>query len=138
MERNLFSTSLLIMTFTFPRLSAGIYEVQKDSNTVGFIRKASASKWIVVDVVDTPQHVTKTLKDAKDACINLIIFDTVDNTVETEYNESVQDEKVNENLNNTLEGSLHCYKQIPGTDKFEEVCPTTLGFSVPTLEPIEF
>jgi hypothetical protein len=126
------------MTFTFPRLSAGIYEVQRDSNTVGFIRKASASKWIVVDVVDTPQHVTKTLKDAKDACINLIIFDTVDNTVETEYNESVQDEKVNENLNNTLEGSLHCYKQIPGTDEFEEVCPTTLGFSVPTLEPIEF
>jgi hypothetical protein len=126
------------MTFTFPRLSSGIYEVQKDSNTVGFIRKASASKWIVVDVVDTPQHVTKTLKDAKDACINLIIFDTVDNTVETEYNESVQDEKVNENLNNTLEGSLHCYKQIPGTDEFEEVCPTTLGFSVPTLEPIEF
>jgi hypothetical protein len=126
------------MSFTFPRLSAGIYEVQKDSNTVGFIRKATASKWIVVDVVDTPQHVTKTLKDAKDACINLIIFDTVDNTVETEYNESVQDEKVNENLNNTLEGSLHCYKQIPGTDEFEEVCPTTFGVSVPTLEPIEF
>ena len=126
------------MTFTFPRLSAGIYEVQKDSNTVGFIRKASASKWIVTDVVDTPQHVTKTLKDAKDACINLIIFDVVDNTVETEYNESVQDEKVSEDLNNTLEGSLHCYKQIPGTDKFEEVCPSSFGFSVPTLEPIEF
>lgn len=125
------------MTFTFPRLSAGIYEVQKDSNTVGFIRKASASKWIVTDVVDTPQHVTKTLKDAKDACINLIIFE-VDNTQESEYNESVQDEKVNNTFNTTLEGSLHCYKQIPGTDEFEEVCPSTLGFSVPTLEPIEF
>jgi len=70
------------MTFTFPRLSAGIYEVQKDSNTVGFIRKSNASKWIVADVVDTPQHVTKTLKDAKDACINLIIFDTFSQDIE--------------------------------------------------------
>jgi len=83
------------MTFTFPRLSAGIYEVQKDSNTVGFIRKASAAKWIVVDVVDTPQHVAKTLKDAKDACINLIIFDVVDTTSEDEYNDSVEVDKVN-------------------------------------------
>ena len=126
------------MTFTFPRLSAGIYEVQKDSNTVGFIRKASAAKWIVTDVVDTPQHVTKTLKDAKDACINLIIFDVVDKTSEDVYNNSVRVDKVNTELNKTLEGSLHCYKQVPGTDKFEEVCPTTLGFAEPTLEPIEF
>jgi hypothetical protein len=126
------------MTFTFPRLSAGIYEIQKDSNTVGFIRKASTAKWIVTDVVDTPQHVSKTLKDAKYAAENFIIFDVVDNTQEPEYNESVQDEKVNEELNNTLEGSLHCYTQIPGTDEFEEVCPSTFGFSTPTLEPIEF
>jgi hypothetical protein len=126
------------MTFTFPRLSAGIYEVQKDSNTVGFIRKASAAKWIVTDVVDTPQHVTKTLKDAKDACINLIIFDVVDNTQETEYNESVQDEKVNESLNNTLEGSLHTYRQNPDTNELEEVSPVEFGFPEPTLEPIQF
>ncbi len=127
------------MTFTFPRRSAGIYEVQKDSNTVGFIRKASASKWIVTDVVDTPQHVTKTLKDAKDACINLIIFDVVDKTSEDVYNDSVEVDKVNPELNKVLEGSLHCYKQVPGTDKFEEVSPSTLGFgSEPTLEPIEF
>jgi hypothetical protein len=126
------------MTFTFPRLSAGIYEVQKDSNTVGFIRKASSAKWIVTDVVDTPQHVTKTLKDAKDACINLIIFETLDKTFEPEYNDSVEVDKVNESLNNTLEGSLHTYRQIPGTDEFEEVCPTTFGFPGPTLEPIEF
>lgn len=126
------------MTFTFPRLSAGIYEVQKDSNTVGFIRKASASKWIVTDVVDTPQHVTKTLKDAKDACINLIIFDVVDNTPADDYNDSVEVDKVNSELNKKLEGSLHCYKQIPGTDKFEEVCPSVFGFPGPTLEPIEF
>ena len=126
------------MTFTFPRVSAGIYEVQKDSNTVGFIRKVNAAKWMVVDVVDTPQHVSKTLKGAKFAAENLIIFDVVDNTPETEYNESVQDKKVNEELNSVLEGSLHCYKQVPGTDKFEEVCPSTLGFSIPTLEPIEF
>lgn len=126
------------MTFTFPRLSAGIYEIQKDSNTVGFIRKATASKWIVADVVDTPQHVAKTLKDAKDACINLIIFDVVDNTEESDYNDSVEVDKVNPELNKVLEGSLHCYKQIPGTDKFEEVSPSTLGFAEPTLEPIEF
>jgi hypothetical protein len=127
------------MSFTFPRLSAGIYEVQKDSNTVGFIRKASASKWIVTDVVDTPQHVTKTLKDAKDACINLIIFDGVDNTDESDYNNSVEVDKVNPELNKVLEGSLHCYKQVPGTDEFEEVSPSVFGFGgEPTLEPIEF
>ena len=79
------------MTITFPRLSAGIYEVQKDSNTVGFIRKVNASKWMVVDVVDTPQHVSKTLKDAKDACINLIIFDNlVDKISESKYNTFVE------------------------------------------------
>ena len=127
------------MTFTFPRLSAGIYEVQKDSNTVGFIRKATASKWIVADVVDTPQHVAKTLKEAKDACINLIIFDVVDKTSEDDYNDSVEVDKVNPELNKVLEGSLHCYKQIEGTDEFEEVSPSVFGFGgEPTLEPIEF
>jgi enoyl reductase-like protein len=126
------------MSFTFPRLSAGIYEVQKDSNTVGFIRKASAAKWIVTDVVDTPQHVTKTLKEAKDACINLIIFDGVDKVSETEYNDSVGVDKVNTELNKVLEGSLHCYKQIPGTDEFKEVSPVEFGFAEPTLEPILF
>jgi len=125
------------MTINFTRLSAGIYEVQKDSNTVGFIRKVNASKWMVADVVDTPQHVTKTLKDAKDACINLIIFE-VDNTPADVYNESVDVDKVNPELNKKLEGSLHCYKQVPGTDKFEEVCPSEFGFAKPTLEPIEF
>ena len=126
------------MTFTFPRLSTGIYEVQKDSNTVGFIRKASAAKWIVVDVVDTPQQVTKTLKEAKDACVNLIIFDVVDKTPEPEYNDSVGVDKVNTELNKVLEGSLHCYKQIPGTDEFKEVSPVEFGFAEPTLEPILF
>ena len=126
------------MTFTFPRLSAGIYEVQKDSNTVGFIRKATASKWIVTDVVDTPQHVTKTLKDAKDACINLIIFEVVDKVSESVYNDSVEVDKVNPELNKVLEGSLRTYRQIPGTDEFEEVSPSEFGFAEPTLEPIMF
>ena len=125
------------MTFTFPRVSAGIYEVQKDSNTVGFIRKATASKWIVTDVVDTPQHVTKTLKEAKDACINLIIFE-VDNTPEDVYNDSVEVDEINSSLNKVLEGSLRTYRQIPGTDEFEEVCPSEFGFAKPTLEPIMF
>lgn len=125
------------MTFTFPRLSAGIYEVQKDSNTVGFIRKVNASKWMVVDVVDTPQHVCKTLKEAKSAAENLIIFD-VDNNQETVYNDSVGVDKVNEELNEVVKGSLRTYRQIPGTDEFKEVSPTEFGFPEPTLEPIEF
>ena len=79
------------MTINFTRLSAGIYEIQKNSNTVGFIRKANAAKWIVADVVDTPQHVSKTLKDAKDACINLIIFDeVVDKISESKYSTFVE------------------------------------------------
>lgn len=82
------------MTINFTRLSAGIYEIQRDSNTVGFIRKANAQKWIVADVVDTPQHVSKTLKDAKDACINLIIFDdAVDKVEESKYNTFVEVDK---------------------------------------------
>ena len=126
------------MTFTFPRLSAGIYEVQKDSNIVGKIKKLKASKWIVTDVVDTPQHVTKTLKEAKDACINLIIFESVDKTPEDVYNDSVEVDKINSSLNKVLEGSLRTYRQIPGTDEFEEVCPSEFGFPGPTLEPIVF
>lgn len=84
------------MTINFTRLSAGIYEIQKNSNTVGFIRKANAAKWIVADVVDTPQHVSKTLKDAKDACINLIIFDeVVDNISESKYSTFVEVDRNN-------------------------------------------
>ncbi len=101
------------MTINFTRLSAGIYEIQKDSNTVGFIRKANAAKWIVADVVDTPQHVSKTLKEAKDACINLIIFDeVVDKVEESKYNTFVEVDK------NDL-----------GTSKV---------FNEPTLDPILF
>ena len=101
------------MTINFTRLSAGIYEVQKNSNTVGFIRKANAAKWIVADVVDTPQHVTKTLKDAKDACINLIIFDeVVDKINESKYSTFVEVDK------NDLE--------------------TSKVFKEPTLDPILF
>ena len=97
----------------FTRLSAGIYEIQKNSNTVGFIRKATASKWIVVDVVDTPQHVSKTLKDAKDASINLIIFDeVVDKVSESKYNTFVEVDRNGVEYSKTLRE--------------------------PTLEPIEF
>ena len=124
------------MTFTFPRLSAGIYEIQKDSNTVGFIRKVNATKWILVDVVDTPQHVSATLKSAKYAAENLIIFNTVDNTQECEYNDSVEDEKVNEDLNKVVEGSLNCYKQVEGNELIK-VSPSAFNFEA-TLEPIVF
>ena len=101
------------MTINFNRLSAGIYEVQKNSNTVGFIRRATASKWIVADVVDTPQHVSKTLKDAKDACINLIIFDDVV-------------DKINESKYNTF------------VEVDENSVETSKVFKEPTLEPIVF
>ena len=113
MERNHLNSSLLIMTINFTRLSAGIYEVQKDSNTVGFIRKASSQKWIVANVVDTPQHVSKTLKEAKDACINLIIFDdVVDMVEESKYNAFVEVDE------NSVE--------------------TSKVFKEPTLDPIVF
>jgi len=111
------------MTFTFPRVSAGLYEVQKHSNTVGFIRKANASKWIVADVVDTPQHVSKTLKDAKDACINLIRFDVVDKCFFYEYNNSV---RVDRHIS-----SIELQRQM-----LENM--SKLQVKVPTLQPISF
>lgn len=121
------------MTFTFPRVSAGLYEIQLNNETVGFIRKQNASKWIVVDVVDTPQHVSKTLKDAKYAVDNFIKFDTkcqgVDKGSESEYNHSVKGEKVNEELNKKLEDSMRIYRQDMNSGEFVEG---------PTLEPIEF
>lgn len=126
------------MPFTFPRVSAGIYEVQKNSNTVGFIRKASASKWIVTDVVDTPQHVTKTLKEAKDACVNLIIFNEVDKVSEDEYNTFVEVDENSVETSKNLNGSLTCYKQVSGTDEFVKVSNTEFGFAEPTLDPIVF
>jgi len=110
------------MSFTFPRVSAGLYEVQKDSNTVGFIRKVN-NKWVVADVVDTIQHVSKTLKDAKDACINLIIFDVVDNTSKTVYNNSV---RVDRHLN-----SIELQRQM-----LENM--SNLQVKIPTLEPVVF
>lgn len=110
------------MTFTFSRVSAGLYEVQKDSNTVGFIRKVN-NKWVVADVVDTIQHVSKTLKDAKDACINLIIFDVVDNTSKTVYNNSV---RVDRHLN-----SIELQRQM-----LENM--SNLQVKIPTLEPVAF
>ena len=110
------------MTFTFPRVSAGLYEVQKDSNTVGFIRKVN-NKWVVADVVDTIQHVSKTLKDAKDACINLIIFDVVDNTSKTVYNNSV---RVDRHIN-----SIELQRQM-----LENM--SNLQVKIPTLEPVVF
>jgi hypothetical protein len=110
------------MSFTFPRVSAGLYEVQKDSNTVGFIRKVN-NKWVVANVVDTIQHVSKTLKDAKDACINLIIFDVVDNTSKTVYNNSV---RVDRHLN-----SIELQSQM-----LENM--SKLQVKIPTLEPVAF
>lgn len=119
------------MTYSFSRVSAGLYQIQLKSEVVGFIRKASASKWIVADLVDTPQHVTKTLKEAKDAVVNLIKFDLpsqeVDNTSESEYDDSVE---VEDKTVDTLE----IQKEI-----LENNYVISLDNQpVPTLEPIEF
>ena len=132
------------MTFSFSRMSAGVYEIQKNSETVGFIRKASASKWIVVDVVDTPQHVTKTLKEAKDAVVNLIKFDLpsqdVDYVSESEYNDSVE---VEDKTVDTLEiqrqmlENNYVYNFDNDSEVFE-VNTSDIPFSNPTLEPISF
>lgn len=111
------------MTFTFPRVSAGLYEIQKDSNTVAFIRKVNASKWLVANVVDTPQHVSKSLKDAKYAVENLILFDKLDNTSKTVYNDSV---RVDNHIN-----SIELQRQM-----LENM--SNLQVKVPTLEPICF
>ena len=111
------------MTLSFPRVSAGFYEVQKDSNTVGFIRKVNASKWVVADVADTIQHVSKTLKDAKYAAENYMIFAVVDNTSKTVYNNSV---RVDSHIN-----SIELQRQM-----LENMC--NLQVKVPTLEPICF
>ena len=111
------------MTLSFPRVSAGFYEVQKDSNTVGFIRKVNASKWVVADVADTIQHVSKTLKDAKYAAENYMIFAVVDNTSKTVYNNSV---RVDKHTN-----SIELQRQM-----LENMC--NLQVKVPTLEPICF
>lgn len=81
-------------SFNFVRQKAGEYNITKNSQFVGKIKKLKASKWIVADVVDTPQHVSKTLKEAKDACINLIIFDdVVDKISESKYNTFVEVDK---------------------------------------------
>jgi exosome complex RNA-binding protein Rrp4 len=133
------------MTFTFPRISAGIYEVQKNDETVGFIRKVNPTKWMIVDVVDTPQHVCKSLKESKDACVNLIIFDTnTESDVEDKEEVVVNDEPVEK-----VEGSLNTYSMT------KRVRPSYFGFEdteedkaieyvapsyshEPTLDPIEF
>ena len=108
------------MTFSFPRLSAGNYEIQKNGETVGFIRKSNASKWVVMDVFDTPQHFSKSLKAAKVAAETLIIFDTQEKVVE-----EPQQEVVNEDLNEKVEGSL-------------TFCSVGDSYGVPTLGSIIF
>ena len=118
------------MSFTFPRLSAGVYHVQNGSDTLGFIRKSNASKWLIVDVLDNPKHVSKTLKDAKFAIENgFVKFDDegVDNTPKSDYNHSVRDE--DDKVVNTLElqkqmlASMKTYV-VDSTGNFEEVKET--------------
>ena len=118
------------MSFTFPRLSGGVYHVQNGSDTLGFIRKANASKWLIVDILDNPKHVSKTLKNAKYAIENgFIKFDDegIDNTPKPDYNHSVRDE--DDKVVNTLElqkqmlASMKTYK-VDATGNFVEVQET--------------
>ena len=133
------------MTYSFSRVSAGLYQIQLKSEVVGFIRKASASKWIVADLVDTPQHVSKTLKEAKDAVVNLIKFDLpsqdVDKVSESEYDDSVEVEEnkdvdYKEIQKQMLENS-YVYSFDKETEVFE-VNTSDIPFSNPTLEPVSF
>ena len=121
------------MTFTFPRLSGGVYHIQKDSTTLGFIRKVNSSKWMVVDIVDTPEHDTKTLKEAKDACINLIMFEGIDNTPEPVYNDSVEFDNTIDSieLQRQMLASMKTYT-VNSDGEFVEMSKE------PTLEPVEF
>jgi hypothetical protein len=61
------------MTVKFVREQAGEYNVVEDGKMVGFIQKATASKWITYfcnnpSVKGKPQNVSKTLKESKTFC----------------------------------------------------------------------
>lgn len=53
------------MTFTFKNYTPGVYFVALDGDTVGSIRKQSASKWVMYDLTDKPLAVSKTLSYLK-------------------------------------------------------------------------
>lgn len=61
------------MTIKFVREQAGEYNIVKDGKMVGYIQKATASKWITyfctnASIKGKPQNVSKTLKDSKTFC----------------------------------------------------------------------
>lgn len=61
------------MALKFVRAQAGEYNVHENEKMVGYIQKASASKWIVYfcsnpSLKGKPQNVSKTLKDSKAFC----------------------------------------------------------------------
>jgi hypothetical protein len=53
------------MTFTFKNYTPGVYFVALNGDTVGSIRKQSASKWVMYDLTDKPLAVSKTLSYMK-------------------------------------------------------------------------
>jgi hypothetical protein len=53
------------MTFTFKNYTPGVYFVALNGDTVGSIRKQSASKWVMYDLTDKPLAVSKTLSYLK-------------------------------------------------------------------------
>ena len=113
----------VMSSFKFVRQKAGDYNITKNEQIVGSIKRVNASKWVVADVADTIQHVSKTLKDAKYAAENYMIFAVVDNTSKTVYNNSV---RVDKHIN-----SIELQRQM-----LENM--SNLQVKVPTLEPICF
>lgn len=58
------------MTLKFEKVEAGQYRIAQGNKMIGFIRKQSASKWIMykctnLSMLGNPVAVTKTLKDIK-------------------------------------------------------------------------
>ena len=53
------------MSFTFKNYTPGLYFVALDGDTVGSIRKQTASKWVLYDLTDKPLAVAKTLSGLK-------------------------------------------------------------------------
>jgi len=58
------------MTLKFEKIEAGQYRIAQGSGMIGFVRKQSASKWVMykctnLSMLGNPVAVTKTLKDMK-------------------------------------------------------------------------
>lgn len=92
------------MTIKFVREQAGEYNVIEDGKMVGFIQKATASKWITyfctnASIKGKPQNVSKTLKDSKTFCERY--FESNDTPKQEVTEDSVELDNLLNNVRNT-------------------------------------